>query len=105
MESPPPQEEYRGGFAGPTGNQVDFTRIVEGNTATEEQALTTQLEDYINQEDSMVPPGNAAPVDVIQAFVKFHKGNEVWDSYVGKSFVKTDLIGESSREPFAITHN
>lgn len=95
MESPPPQEEYRGGFAGPTGNQVDFTRIVEGNTTTEEQALTTQLEDYINQEDSMVPPGNAAPMDVIQAFVKFHKGNEVWDGYVGKSFVKTDLIGES----------
>lgn len=60
----------------------------------EEQALRTYLEQYLGQEDAVTPPGNAVPVDVIGAFVKFHKGNEVWGTYVGKSFVKTDLIGE-----------
>ncbi|KAI5455380.1 hypothetical protein NCC49_000194 [Naganishia albida] len=75
MDSPSPEEDYRGGFVGPS-----------------EQALRTYLEQYLGQEDAVTPPGNAVPVDVIGAFVKFHKGNEVWGTYVGKSFVKTDLI-------------
>jgi hypothetical protein len=93
MDSPPPEEEYRGGFAGPTGNRVDFTPVTEGS-ANEEEALRTHLEEYLSQEDAMTPPGNAVPVEVIGAFVKFHERNEIWGSFSGKSFVKEELIGE-----------
>lgn len=90
----PPDEDRSEGFAGPAGGQVDFTSFGDESMKFEVQELQGRIANYIHQRGSAAPAADdAVAKEVVHKFVMFHQGNEQWDAYTGKSFVKGYLNG------------